>query len=79
MSLARNITFSLPVDLLRRAKILAAERDISLNALVKDALEQAIDRSGEHHRAGERLLARSGEGLFEIPADRSWTRADLYD
>ena len=56
MQTVRNVTFSLPVDLLRRGKMLAAENDISLNALVKDALTQAIDRSVEYRAAGERLL-----------------------
>jgi predicted transcriptional regulator len=75
----RNVTFSLPVELLRRAKVLAAERDISLNALVKDALGQVVDRSGEYREAGERLLLRSDEGLFDMSEDRAWTRAELYD
>jgi plasmid stability protein len=74
----RNITFSLPVDLIRRAKVVAAERDTSLNALVRDALAQAVDCSDRYRQAGERLLARSAFGLFEIPAER-WTREELYD
>jgi predicted HicB family RNase H-like nuclease len=45
---ARNITFNLPVDLIRRAKVIAAERDTSFNAFVRDALAQAVDHSGEY-------------------------------
>jgi predicted transcriptional regulator len=62
----RNVTFSLPVDLLRRAEMLAAENDTSLNALVKDALTQTIDRS-EYRAAGERLLELARKPMFEIP------------
>jgi plasmid stability protein len=75
---ARNITFNLPVDLIRRAKVIAAERDTSLNAFVRDVLTQAVDRSGEYRQAGERLLAQSAAGLFEMPAEL-WAREELYD
>jgi plasmid stability protein len=78
MEPARNITFSLPVELIRRAKIVAAERDTSLNALVREALAQAVNRSDEYRQAGERLLALSGVGLFEMPEQR-WAREELYD
>lgn len=78
MKTARNITFSLPVDLIRRAKMVAAERDTSLNTLVREALAQAVDRSDEYRQVGERLLALSASGLFEMPAER-WTRDELYD
>lgn len=56
---SRDITFSLPADLIRRAKIRAAEKDQSLNALVRDALESAIETRDRSKRAGERLLRRS--------------------
>ncbi len=78
MKAVRNITFSLPVELIRHAKIVAAERDTSLNALVRDVLSQALNRSDEYRQAGERLLAQSAEGLFEMPAER-WSREELYD
>ncbi len=75
---ARNITFTLPVDLIRRAKMVAAERDTSLNALVREALAQAVDRSDDYRQAAQRLLAPSASGLFEMPAER-WMREELYD
>ena len=74
----RNVTFSLPVDLLRRAKMLAAENDISLNALVKDALTQAIDRSVEYRAAGERLLELARKPMYETP-DQIWDRSELHE
>ena len=74
----RNITFSLPADLIRRAKVLAAEKDQSLNALVREVLESAVDGQDQARRAGERLLRRSRTGLYEIPPG-SWNRSDLYE
>ncbi|MBV9223712.1 MAG: hypothetical protein JO185_08080 [Acidobacteriaceae bacterium] len=78
MKQTRNITFHLPIDLIRRAKVVAAERDTSLNTLVREALAQVVDRSDEYRQAGERLLAPTAEGLFEIPTVR-WSREELYD
>jgi len=39
----RNITFHLPADLIRRAKVVAAKRHTSLNTLVREALVQIVD------------------------------------
>jgi plasmid stability protein len=44
---ARNITFKLPVDLIREAKIFAASHDTTVNALVRDLLH---DRLSSHRR-----------------------------
>ena len=78
MKESRNITFHLPADLIRRAKVRAAERDTSLNTLVREALVQVLDRSDEYREPGERLLAPTAEGLFEMPVVR-WSREELYD
>ena len=36
----RNVTLSLPDDLVRQAKVAAAARDMSLSALIAELLEQ---------------------------------------
>lgn len=74
----RNVTFSLPVDLVRRAKVLAAQQDKSLNALVREALEHTVEASQKYEEAGARLLKQSRAGLFDIPA-RLWTRDELHE
>jgi hypothetical protein len=74
----RNITFSLPPELIRRAKILAAQRDLSLNALVHQTLESAVDAQDRSLQAGNRLLRKSQVGLYDIPP-RSWKRSDFYE
>ncbi|HUL99483.1 MAG TPA: DUF6364 family protein, partial [Mycobacterium sp.] len=38
----RNITLSMPDELVRRAKILAAQRDTSVSGLVARLLEQLV-------------------------------------
>jgi len=75
---ARNITFSLPEDLIRQAKVLAARRDRSLNALVREVLEKEVKSRDRYRKAAARLLEKTAEGLYEIPA-RKWNRGDLYE
>lgn len=56
----RNITLSLPDELIRRTKILAAERDSSVSAIVSELLVQVVgereayDALWEHE---ERVMA----------------------
>lgn len=74
----RNLTISLPVDLIRAAKIQAAQSDMSLNAWV----QQAIDHSTRFHRsyidAGEKILEAAEKQTLRIPK-KKWPRAELYD
>lgn len=76
----RNVTFSFPVELLKRARIRAAERDVSLNELVKQAVEATLD-DGERQRQQEammRLIERSKKGLYRMP-EGGIRREDIYD
>jgi plasmid stability protein len=78
-SATRNITFNLPVDLIRRAKVRAAERATSVNGLVRQALEQTLDREAEYDAAASRLIARIRKGgIFKSPPG-GFKREDLYD
>jgi hypothetical protein len=74
----RNVTFSLPVDLLRKAKILAAPKDQSLNSLVREALERTADSDRRYQEAGRWLLEKARKPVFSIEPG-SWKRDDLYD
>ena len=75
---SRNITFSLPEELLRKAKILAAQRDISLNALVRETLENTVSGRDRARRAGARLLRQTKSPLYDfVPG--TWDRASLHE
>ena len=53
----RNVSFSLPVDLIRQAKVYTAEHDTTINALVRELLQEALVREGRARVAADRLLA----------------------
>ena len=74
----RNLTLSLPADLIRNAKILAAKRQTSVNALVKENLGKMIQAEDEYHAAGQRILAAAEKGLYRIRRAK-WKRSELYE
>ncbi len=74
----RNVTLSLPEDVFRRAKVLAAERDTSVSALVADALRQLVGGEPPYEQdwAAEERVMRDGIGLRV--GDVTWSRDELH-
>jgi hypothetical protein len=75
----RNLTLSMAEDLVRRAKVLAAQRDTSLSGLVAQLLEQALgdSRSDDEVAAEELRLMREGAG-YRV-GDATWSRDSLHE
>ncbi len=68
-----NITLKLDKDLLREARILAAEEGTSISALLAAKLEEAVRKRKDYEQAKKRALAILREGLdlnWERPASR---------
>ncbi len=63
-----NITLKLDATLLREVRILAAEQDTSISALLAARLEEIVRQRKTYDRARRRALARLREGL-----DMQWT------
>jgi hypothetical protein len=75
----RNITLSMPEELVRQAKVAAAQRDMSVSALVARLLEQLVGdvRDDERVWADERRLMDEGIGMQV--GDVAWTRDELHE
>ncbi len=79
----KNLTLQVDEEVIRRARVLAAERDTSLSGLVAQLVADADDaKSAEYRRAHTRWRA-----LVKEVADRNrdtkqqprnWTREDAY-
>jgi hypothetical protein len=73
-----NVTLRLDAELLREARILAAEEDSSISALLAAKLEQAVLERRGYRQARERAKARLRTGY-----DLGWTplasRDELYE
>jgi hypothetical protein len=74
-----NLTVSIEETLLRRARIRALERDTSVNALVRDFLEDLAAQTPpqEGIQAILELAQRSHSGSGQ--AGRNWTRDELHE
>jgi hypothetical protein len=76
---SRNITFSLPADLIRRAKVYAAERDTNVNSVVRQLLEEALSAKDRARAAGDRLLAIAEHGPLFTGDPGSISREELHE
>jgi predicted transcriptional regulator len=76
----QNITLSVPRELLKRVKRVAADRDTSVSALMTEALGRVVDEDRRYSAARKRALAalRSRRSLG-TGGRRTWSREDLHD
>ena len=58
----QNITLSVDTDLLRSARILAAERDISVSKLLAEELERLVRDNQARQRARQQAMAALERG-----------------
>jgi hypothetical protein len=73
----RNVTLSLPEDLVRRAKVYAAERETSMSALVTSLLRELVESGMPDDRAWEAEEAVMAAGALRV-GTVDWTRDDLH-
>jgi hypothetical protein len=69
-----NVTLKLDADLLREARVMAAEEGRSISALLTDRLETMVRDRKAFDKARRRALARLREGL-----DLRWTPPKARD
>lgn len=68
-----NITLKIDSKLLKAAKILAAQQDTSISALLATILEEKVERNLQYEQAKEAALADLDQGFdlgFRPPASR---------
>lgn len=73
-----NLTITVDADLLRRARILALERGTSVNAVLREFLEEFVKGRASRAAAVEHLLALAARSRSRR-GGRRWTRDELYD
>jgi predicted DNA-binding protein len=69
----RNVTLSMPTDLIRRAKALAAARDKSLSELLRESLEEKVSEASGYRQAMERQIDLGLRGKI------SWNRDSVHE
>jgi hypothetical protein len=68
MAAKANVTLTIDADLLREARILAAEEGTSVSGLLRDRLEELVRRHKAYDAARRRALSRLRTGY-----DLQWT------
>jgi hypothetical protein len=58
----QNLTLKLPVEIIRKAKIVAAQRGTSISALVAQKIEELVGEDAEYQAAKRRAFEWLGQG-----------------
>lgn len=76
----RNVTLTLPEELLRQLKIIAARRETSLSALLAEALRQIVDTELGYEEARRLMLADLKKGYpLGTRGKINWSRESLHE
>ena len=78
MSSARNITLSLDEAILKEARVIAAERGLSVSALLRRELVQLVEAQRGYNKARASAAARLQRGST-LNAGRLPPRQELHD
>jgi hypothetical protein len=73
-----NVTLKIEADLLKQARILAAEEGTSISALLAGRLEQEVRERKGYHQARRRALARLRTG-FDLRWAPPRSRDELHE
>lgn len=77
---SQNITLSVPRELLKRVKRVAADRDTSVSALMAEALNRLADEDRRYSAARKRALAAlQSRRSLGTQGQRTWSRDELHE
>lgn len=75
-----NLTITVDEETVKRARMRALEEGTSVNAILRDYLEDYAGVRLERREALQRILASSRESKSGSgPVGRTWTRDDIYE
>ena len=72
--MTRNVTLKLDADLLRKARVLAAEQGTSMSGMLAEKLAELVREREQYDQARKRALARLRTGM-----DLGWRRPASRD
>lgn len=74
----KNVTITLPEDVVHWAKIWAAKNNTSMSRMLGNLLKEKMDNELQYHRAMNSFLSR-GPVLLKTPGGKYPSREDLHD
>lgn len=80
MEKIQNITLAIPKDILRKAKILAVQKNTSLSALLAQTLADLVANQEAYEQARRRNLMLLDSGFdLGTHGEISWKREELHE
>jgi hypothetical protein len=74
----QNITLSIDKKLIKKGKIIAARKDISVSKMMGNLLRDIVDQHDRYEAAKRNALAIMKKGLH-LGGRINWKREDLYE
>lgn len=74
----QNITLSIEKDIIKKGKIIAAQKDTSISKMLSEQLKQIIDMELQYEAAKRSALQTLKKG-FRLGGKITWKREDLYE
>jgi hypothetical protein len=74
----KNVTIALDESLLREARRVAADRGTTLNAMLREFLEELTERESEAVKARRRIVELCRRSRAEV-GPRTWSRDELHE
>ena len=74
----KNVTIALDESLLRDARRVAAERGTTLNAMLREFLQELTERESQAAKARHRIVELCRETRAEV-GPKTWTRDELHE
>ena len=74
----QNITLSVDKDLIKKGKIIAAQKDTSVSKMLSEQLRQLVEDKEKYETAKRSALQTLKRG-YHLGGKITWKREDLYD
>ena len=80
MEKIQNVTLAIPKDILRKAKILAVQKNTSLSGLLTQTLAELVEKAEAYGQARQRNVALLERG-FDLGTQGNipWKRDELHE
>lgn len=78
MCIMKNLTLRVEASTLAKARQIAAERATSVNAFVREFLDDLVNQQSRKEKARKEILALCENPHFVV-GNRNWTREEIYD
>ena len=80
MENTQNVTLAIPKNILRKAKILAVQKNTSLSGLLTQTLEDLVAHQESYEQARQRNLALMKSGFdLGTQGKLTWKREELHE